>query len=65
MPLGQREFIYFEVGTVRNPTSTNPTATFTYIIKDPDNKIVEQVLDGSTFTATTGGFSLLEVASDK
>ena len=37
VPLGQREFIYFVVSTVVNPGQTNPTASFTYKIYDPDN----------------------------
>ena len=61
VPLGQREFIYFVVSTVINPGQTNPTASFTYKIYDPDNNQIEQVLDGITFTSTAGGFSVISV----
>ena len=61
--LGSRDFINILVGPVTNPGQTEPTATFKYYIKDPDGWTVEQATDGITFTASAGGFSLIEVSA--
>jgi hypothetical protein len=52
------------VETVTNPGQTNPTATFTYQIFDPSGNSIEQALEGITFTAAAGGFSIIKVEAD-
>ena len=60
-----REFIYFQVGQVTNPSQTDESASFTYRIFDPLENTIEEVLDGITFTASAGGFADASVvASD-
>ena len=50
--------------TVKNPGQTNPTDTFSYKIFDPSGNAIEEALEGITFTAAAGGFSLITVVAD-
>lgn len=60
-----REFIYFQVGPVTNPSQTDESATFTYRIFDPVENTIEEVLAGITFTATAGGFADASVVASE
>ena len=64
MPLKSGDFIYVVVGPVTNPTDTEPTSSFTYLITDNLGSPVETVDSGISFTAAAGGFSVIEMDMD-
>ena len=51
VPLKSGDFIYVNVGPVINPTDTEPTSSFTYLITDNLNNPVETVDSGIVFIA--------------
>ena len=64
VPLKSGDFIYVVVGPVTNPTDTEPTSSFSYLITDNLGNSVETVDTGITFTASAGGFSVIELEMD-
>ena len=64
VPLKSGDFIYVNVGPVINPTDTEPTSSFTYLITDNLNNPVETVDSGIVFIAQAGGFSVIEMSMD-
>ena len=64
VPLKSGDFIYVVVGPVTNPTDTEPTSSFSYLITDNLGNSVETVDTGITFSASAGGFSVIELEMD-
>ena len=64
VPLKSGDFIYVVVGPVVNPTDTEPTSSFSYLITDNLGNSVETVDTGITFSASAGGFSVIELEMD-
>ena len=64
VPLKSGDFIYVVVGPVINPTDTEPTSSFSYLITDNLGNSVETVDTGITFSASAGGFSVIELEMD-
>ena len=64
VPLKSGDYIYVNVGPVINPTDTEPTSSFTYLITDNLGNPVETVDSGIKFIAQAGGFSVIEMSID-
>ena len=64
VPLKSGDFIYVVFGPVINPTDTEPTSSFSYLITDNLGNSVETVDTGITFSASAGGFSVIELEMD-
>ena len=64
VPLKSGDFIYVVVGPVINPTDTEPTSSFSYLITDNLGNSVETVDTGITFSASAGGFSVIDLEMD-